>query len=76
MKDEDIKQTVAILEKVAETDLPEAGPDTAISDLPIDSLDLYTVISDMEDLTGKSMDDDAMGSVATVGDLVRHFYGA
>lgn len=74
MNDAGIAKTIAIIEKVAEESLPDALADSEIDTLPIDSLDLFTVIGDLEEETGRSMSDDQMGEVATIGDLVQHFY--
>lgn len=75
MNDAGIAKTIAVIEKVAEESLPDASAGTEIDTLSIDSLDLFTVIGDLEEETGRSMSDDQMGEVATIGDLVQHFYG-
>ncbi|WP_300541233.1 phosphopantetheine-binding protein [Maricaulis sp.] len=75
MNDAGIKTTIAIIEKVAEEEYPDATANTMIDELSIDSLDLFTVIGDLEEETGRSMSDEEMGRVATIGDLVKHFYG-
>ena len=63
-----------VLEKVGRQDLSWIDESTKIDDLPIDSLDLFTVIGELEDATGRSMDDDEMQVLDNVGDLVKHFY--
>lgn len=75
MTQDHLTRTVAAIETVAEEKLPDTTAETAIADLPIDSLDLFTVISDLEEATGRSMTDEEMGALATVGDLVKHFFG-
>ena len=47
---------------------------TRLGDLPIDSLDLYTVIENLEEDSGKTLDDDAFEKMDTVEDLLTHFF--
>ena len=47
--------------------------DTKISDLPIDSLDLFSIISELEESTGKTMDDDNFQEIVTVQSIVKFF---
>lgn len=63
----------SIIARLSKTDPGALSMDTALSDLPIDSLDLYTVISELEDSLGGSVSDDELGEMTTLGDLVRHF---
>ena len=70
-----VTQTKAIIEKVAEEDVPGMSAETTIESLPVDSLDLFTVIGELEEATGRKMSDEEMGDLETVGDLVRHFFG-
>ena len=68
----------AILEKVVEvvddtlelpegTELTEA---TNLKDLGADSFDLLELVTALEDEFGLKMDDDAVGTVATIGQVV------
>ncbi|MCC5975858.1 MAG: acyl carrier protein [Rubellimicrobium sp.] len=59
--------------RLSKTDGADLTMDTPLSDLPIDSLDLFTMISEMEDALGGSVSDDALDEMKTLGDLVRHF---
>jgi len=60
---------------VASSDLSSVTPATQLGDLPIDSLDLYTVIENLEDMTGLTLEDEAFGQMETVGDLLAFFGG-
>lgn len=59
--------------RLAKTDPAMLSLETRISDLPIDSLDLFTVVSEMEDAFGGTMSDEAMAGMETLGDLVAFF---
>lgn len=69
-----ISQVKAIIEQVAEKDMAFIEETSVIADLPIDSLDLFTVIGDLEDSTGRTMEDSKMEALHTIGDLTRHFF--
>lgn len=62
-----------VIARLSKTDGSDLSMDTPLADLPIDSLDLFTVISEMEDALGGSVSDDALGDMKTLGDIVRHF---
>lgn len=62
-----------IIARLSKTDASALSADTALSDLPIDSLDLFTVVSEMEEALGGSVSDDALGEMKTLGDLASHF---
>lgn len=70
-----LSEVLKEIEKLAKQDVSSVTVSTKIADLPIDSLDLFTLIGEMEDKTSRSMDDDEMQALNTVEDLVRHFYG-
>lgn len=57
------------------SDLSAVTTATRLGDLPIDSLDLYTVIENLEDMTGQTLGDEAFGQMETVGDLLSFFFG-
>ena len=59
--------------RLAKSDPANLSLETRIADLPIDSLDLFTVISEMEDAFGGTMSDEAMGELETLGDIVAFF---
>lgn len=61
------------ISRLAKTDPAMLSLETRIADLPIDSLDLFTVISEMEDAFGGTMSDEAMGAMETLGDIVAFF---
>lgn len=74
MADTDIAATLTVLERVAKIKEHGVTAATPLKDLGIDSLDLFTVISDLEEQTGRSMSDEDMQRLETVGELARHFF--
>lgn len=60
---------------VTSHDLSGVTVETKLGDLPIDSLDLYTVIENLEEASDGTLDDDAFEKMETVGDLVGYFFG-
>ena len=46
---------------------------TKLSALPIDSLDLFSIIGSFEDRTGKSLSDEEFEEMKTVGDFLTFF---
>lgn len=76
-----LKEGVTMLEKFLEASkgltshgLSGITATTRLGDLPIDSLDLYTVIENLEEDSGKTLDDDAFEKMDTVEDLLTHFF--
>jgi acyl carrier protein len=69
-----ISQIKAIIEQVAKKDMAFIDEKSVIADLPIDSLDFFTVIGDLEDSTGRTMEDSKMEALHTIGDLTSHFF--
>jgi acyl carrier protein len=67
--------TVAVqsIARLAKADPTTLSLKTRISDLPIDSLDLFTVISELEDAFGGTVSDEEMGDMQTLGDIVAFF---
>lgn len=70
-----ISQVTAIVEQVAKKDMSFIEETSLITDLPIDSLDLFAIIGELEDATGRTMEDSKMSLLLTVGDLTKHFFG-
>jgi acyl carrier protein len=74
MSEQALAEVQGIIEKVCKKDVSSITEETKIDDLPIDSLDLFTVIGELEDATKRSMEDDEMQALNNVGDLIHHFY--
>lgn len=74
MTEQALAEVQGIIEKVCKKDVSLITEETKIDDLPIDSLDLFTVIGELEDATDRPMEDDEMQALNNVGDLVLHFY--
>ena len=63
-----------VVELVAETlecDADSLTDDSRYDELGADSLDLLELVTAFEDEFGLTMDDDALGQIATVGDSVK-----
>ena len=73
---EDLLATIrTFIEKASRKPAPDLSDGTRLEDLPVDSLDLYTLIGELEDETGKSMPDADFQKLDTVGDLASYFRG-
>lgn len=66
-----IQKIIEGITKVSPNNLSE---NTLISDLSMDSLDLFTLIGDLEDLTGVSMEDELLDGLNTIGDIISYFF--
>jgi acyl carrier protein len=75
MSEDILTQMRVVIEDVAKKDIPELTFETEFSDLPIDSLDMFTVIAALEDSSGRALSDDEFGQMETIGDMVRFFQG-
>ena len=62
-----------IIKGISNNEVQDINNDTTIDELPIDSLDMFSLINELEDLTGKSMADDEMQAINTVNDLIVFF---
>lgn len=62
----------AVLQKVMykSASLGDVTPDTRLRDLDVDSARLVDLVLQVEDEFGIQIDDDAIGGIDTVGDLV------
>ena len=73
MEQEILNVIQKVVEGAAGKKINDFSEELRLTDLPIDSLDLYTVIEDLEQLSGKSLSDEDFSSMNAVGDLARFF---
>jgi acyl carrier protein len=72
MKTETLEaELIALMGERIPTEVP-FGPDTdLVADTAMDSVELLELIAELEDRYGVSLDEEALQSVLTAGDLVR-----
>lgn len=73
MSDAQLATIRTFVETTSSKSASDIGPGTRLDALPIDSLDMYTLIGELEDLHGKSMPDSDFQKMVTVGDLITFF---
>ncbi|MBO6675203.1 MAG: acyl carrier protein [Rhizobiales bacterium] len=75
MPDSDLKKIVGLIENAVGTSLGDVEQATALDQLPMDSLDLFTVIGELEEATSRKMSDEDMEGIKTLGDIKKFFFG-
>jgi acyl carrier protein len=74
MSDTRLEKTLAAMSATTSKDVTGVTATTRLADLPIDSLDLFAVVEDLEDTTGRSLSDEAFEKMDTVQSLADFFF--
>jgi len=69
-RDQILAKVAALVSETLEVDEDTVTEGLAFADLGADSFDLLELVTAFEDEFGMTMDDDALGDIKTVGDVV------
>lgn len=69
-RDQILAKVATLVSETLEVNEDEVSESLAFADLGADSFDLLELVTAFEDEFGLTMDDDALGDIKTVGDVV------